>query len=412
LPLINGPFRRGNWRAHALWIMIDVVPVVALDCRMVPRRLDGLGRYVSSLAEALAHAERSFDLTLLVPGDLEPGHPLGRATEWPVRVVLSSRSAIGPSNQLTSLWTLRTLNTDLYHYPHFDLPFRSPRPSVVTVHDITPLVFREFFRGAAAPLKRAYFWAATARALHRAAAVIVPSQASAGALREHFNVPADRLRVVYEGVSSLFSRVPRADEIGRTLRTYGVARPYVLYVGVDRPHKNLGALVRAFARIAAEVDLDLLIVGQRVDRSDLDELVFALGLQTRVRRIGYVPDDHLICLYRSATAFVLCSLFEGFGLPVVEAMASMVPVIVSKGSAGAEVADNAALLVDPHSETSIAAALLRVARDENLREELRRRGSMRVANFQWTDAARRTIDIYEGLFLGRAAAPGRVTGKV
>lgn len=389
--------------------MIRHVPIVAFDCRMAPRRLDGLGRYVSSLAEALAHAERSFDLTLLVPSDLEPGHPLERASQWPVRVTRCARTAIGPSNHVRSVWALRTIRPDLYHYPHFDLPLTSPTPSVITVHDVTPFVFPRFFSGPAAALKRTYFWAATALAVRRAAAVIVPSQASADALRERFVVPRDRLRVVHEGVPSPFKQVPSAREVDEALRTYGVARPYFLYVGVDRPHKNLPALVRAFARIAGDVDLDLVIVGQRLGPSEVDDLVLGLGLESRVKRLGYVPDDQLTCLYRAATAFVLCSLFEGFGLPVVEAMASMVPVIVSTGSAGAEVAGKAGVLVDPGSETSIAAALLRVARDQHLREDLKRRGAERAAGFDWTSAARRTIDIYESV-VGDAAAAGRATG--
>lgn len=372
---------------------------VVLDCRLVSSRIDGLGRYVVSLAEALAFAERTFDLTLILPNVEGAGpHPLDRAYTWPVATVHARPVRIGPENQVRSRSLLGRIRPDIYHFPHFDLPVGAPWRSVVTVHDVTPYVFPGFFTGRLWWLRRWYFWLSTARAVRAASAVVVPSAASANELERLFPIKRSRLHVVHEGVPEPFARRRSLKDVEDVRTRFGLQTRYFLYVGVDRPHKNLRALLTAYASVASIVEQDLVLVGHRTGRTeDLLALAKQLGVDGRVRWVGYITDDDLACVYGGADAFVLCSLFEGFGLPVVEAMACGTPVIASENTAAGEMGGDAALLVDPKSLRSIADALVALGTDPGRREQLSQRALERARRFTWASAAAATIDIYRSI---------------
>lgn len=367
-----------------------------LDCRVVSERIDGLSRYTLGIARAVARSPRDFRIRLIMSAALSPEHELHRIARLPgVDTVLSREPMMRLSAHLRMASLFRRHPCDLYHYPHFNLPLTAPRPSIITIHDVTPYVYAAFY-GKLHALKRAHFWLATTLSVRRAAAVIVPSRASADALARRFAVTPGRMHVIPEGVDPALTARPREDELLDCRGRYMLRGPYLLYVGVSRPHKNLAGLLRSFARVADRLPHELLIVGQRIGPlGELRRLAAALGLGRRVRWLGYVPDADLRCLYRLADAFVLCSLFEGFGLSVIEAMASGAPVVCSADSAAGEVADGAALLVDPQSEESIAHGLLTVCERADVREDLRQRGAERAALFTWERAAERTLDVYE-----------------
>jgi len=265
--------------------------------------------------------------------------------------------------------------------------------SVVTIHDVIPLVLPWAF-----PRRHRWVLAtALGRIRKQAEMVIVPSNAVAEDVVQHLHVERQRITVIPEGCDPRFQPVgePVRDAIRRR---YDLPERYILFVGTLEPRKNVKALLQAFARIADEQPQDhlkLVIVGRPGWGSeDYGAMVEALGLQTAVQFTGFVDDEYLPDLYRGALLFVYPSLYEGFGLPVLEAMACGIPVITSNRSSLPEVAGDAALLVDPTQPEALAAAMSAVLHDDALRQALRAKGLARAAAFTWEVAAQQTVAVY------------------
>ena len=301
------------------------------------------------------------------------------------------------------LWTHRTLagevmrrQTDVLFVPAHVIPFVWPAtrlpPSVVTLHDLGYLHFPE-----AHPWRQRLYLAASTRwSAHAARRVIAISQATAADLARFHRTPAAKLRVVYEAGPPRTS-VSAADVAAMRGR-YGLAGPYALFVGTLQPRKNILRLAQAFAALvrAGQIDGDLVLAGGAGWLSaDLLAAVDALGLGNRLRRLDYVPDADLPALYAGARVFCFPSLYEGFGLPVLEAHAYGAPVMTANRSALPEIAGNAALYVDPEDVDAIAAALLRLSQDEALRQQLIAAGYENVKRFSWEKAAAETLAVVE-----------------
>ncbi len=301
---------------------------------------------------------------------------------------------------LPRLWThlrlsLETLlhPPDVLFVPAHVLPLLHPRRSVVTVHDLGYLYFPDAHR----PADRRYLAWSTAWNTRRATLVLADSEATRNDLVSAYHVEPARLRVVYLGLGEVEDGRPMPEN-GRAARAPD-ARPYFLYVGTLQPRKNLERVVAAFARLAALPELDgvqLVLAGRRGWLYDsLFAQVDGLGLAGRICFPGYVAEDDLPSLYAGALAFVFPSLYEGFGLPVLEAQAYGVPILTANNSSLPEVAGDAALLVDPHDVDAIAAAMLRLATDAELRQELIRKGLENVKRFSWEKCARETLAVLE-----------------
>lgn len=373
---------------------------VALDCRVVSSQIDGLGRYTIELARAITRHRDGLELTLIIPSSLPEEHPLREVAGLAAHTVASSEPAMEPRSLVSVLPMLRRLAIDVYHYPHFNLPLVARSPSVITVHDVTPLSSPDYFRHRRSA-KRMFFRLATAHALSRAAAVIVPSMATQADLLRAFPWARGRTHVIHEGVDHGFHSLVAPAEVERVRRQYGLLGRFVLYVGVARPHKNLTRLLRAYAAVAPSVPHDIALAGQAVgDVETLRALATELGIADRVHWLGYIDQRELPTLYAAADAFVLCSLNEGFGLPVIEAMASGTPVVVSRVGAAAEVAGDCAELVDPLSVRDISDGLRRVCTDRTRADELRVLGRQRAAAFTWERAADETIAVYRAVAHG------------
>lgn len=257
-------------------------------------------------------------------------------------------------------------------------------PLVVTVHDLAFIDHPEFFtvRGLR------FFRRGLELARQDAAVVVCPSEATRSAcLANGFS--ADRVTVVPWGVDQTTAT---ADEVSRVRRRHGLGRSYLLFVGTIEPRKNLSRLMAAFAEVVAGgLDVDLAIAGPDGWNEELAELVDQVEasdeVRDRIRALGFVAGPDLAALYAGAAAFCYPSLKEGFGLPVLEAMAQGTPVVTSSGTSTEEVAGDAALLVDPTSTQSIAAALTRVLTDTETARLLRERGPLQAARFTWEAAA-------------------------
>ena len=273
--------------------------------------------------------------------------------------------------------------------PAHVVPIVHPR-SVVVIHDLGYLRFPETHT---APARRMLDlttrWnAATARK------VIAISDATKRDLIDYYRTPAAKIEVVHHGVGPGFRPRTQA-EIAETLDRLSIRQPYVLSVGTVQPRKNFGRLAAAMGAVAAAgLPHQLVVAGKRGWLADrVDQEIEASGQRNRVRMLGYVSPDDLSALYSGASAFCLPSLHEGFGLPVLEAMASGTPVVASNSSALFEVAGSAAITVDPLDLGAIGEALVDVLSREALEKELRFAGLRRAAEFSWERTARATLDI-------------------
>jgi glycosyltransferase involved in cell wall biosynthesis len=228
--------------------------------------------------------------------------------------------------------------------------------------------------------------------------VLTVSEASKRDILRYFNVSAAKVEVIPNAIDERLGLAPSDEEIALVRERYMLNDPFLLYAGNIKPHKNLERLIEAFGLLRARGfdRVKLLIIGDQVTKyAALRRAVHRCKLHTHVRFFGFVPDRMLAVLYRLADAFVFPSLYEGFGLPPLEAMASGTPVITSNVSAMPEVVGDAALLVDPYDTGAIAGALERVLADPALRADLSARGLARAREFSWERSIRRIRDVYQ-----------------
>lgn len=286
-----------------------------------------------------------------------------------------------------------TYRVDLLHVQYI-APLFAPCPIVTTVHDVHWRRFPETF-----PIKdRVLMEIFLPLTFHRASAIITDSKASRNDLVQFFRVPPSKLHVVYLAAEEQFFVRLSGDERRTVLSRYGLTEGYLLFVGVIQPRKNLERLLHAFAFLRPKIECHPFVIvgklGWQTQR--LFQLVSELKLGDCVKFTGYVPDEDLPAIYQGAKVFAYPALWEGFGLPVLEAMASGVPVLTSATSSLGEIAENAAVLVDPLSVKSIFDGLHQLLVDEKLRDELSQRGLERARQFSWLKTAQETLQVYEG----------------
>ncbi len=359
---------------------------IGIDARKL--RDFGIGTYVRNLVEALGRIDHENQYVLFVgkatPDRLPPNFQL-----------VVERSPLYSLRELMALsWRLLRLRLDLYHATHYVLPSLVPCRAVVTIHDIIHLLYPEFL-----PNRLAFLYAQRMirRSLTRGARIIAVSQNTKADLMDYFDVDGRKIRVIYNGVEDAFRRPVPAAERELWRRRLDLPAEYLLFVGNPKPHKNLPNVLRAFARAHAShgVTASLVCVGARSGTDfKLRQLAEQLGIAARLRLVGEVPQEALPAIYQGASLFLYPTLYEGFGLPVIEAMAAGVPVVTSNGSALREIAEGYAHLVDPLDVAAMTAAIVRCLTDQTHREELIQLGRKRAADFDWDQAAEKTREVY------------------
>src|SRR5882672_10236637 len=363
---------------------------VAIDVRKLHDF--GIGTYIRNLLRHLARIDRENEYVLLCH---EPDMGVAAQLGSNFRAVLEPSANYSIREQFHVPWVLLREKPDVFHAPHYVLPTTIRCRSVVTIHDCIHLMFPQYLPNRAA---YAYARAAMWSAAKQSDRILTVSEASKRDILHFFNVPPDKISVVYNAIDERFWIEPTAEEIERVRERFQLDQRFVLYAGTIKPHKNLVRLIEAFAELRKGEfeELKLLIIGDEISKLPaLRRAVHRHKLHKHVRFLGFVKDDTLAILYRLAAVFVFPSLYEGFGLPPLEAMASGTPVVTSNVSSLPEVAGDAALLVDPYDVGSIVDGVRRVLTDPQLAAELRRKGLVRARDFSWERSVSRTHDIYK-----------------
>jgi len=291
---------------------------------------------------------------------------------------------------------LERLGADLLHSPHYVLPLLCRKRAVVTIHDCIHLLFPQYLPNRMALSYAKYMMR---HAVHRGAAILTVSDASRrDILRFYPEADPERIQVVPNAIDDAILDDPGEEEMERVKERYQIRGRYVLYAGNIKPHKNLDRLIAAFGLLKqrpGHEDVKLLIIGDEVNKyGSLRRSMETSGVRQDVRFFGFVPDHTLSALYRMASVFAFPSLYEGFGLPPLEAMACGTPVVTSNISSLPEVVGDAALLVDPYNVEEIADGLARVLDDKALCSDLVARGRERVLHFSWERSVKAIHECY------------------
>ncbi len=386
---------------------------IVIDARHV--RDFGPGTYITNLVKALSGIDRENSYVLVahkkdsnlfaeLPANFRVAHFEGHDNEF--------------SEHFRYPMFLKDHPADVYHIPVALVPFFMPRPYVVTVHDVSRLLYDtpEGWRG---DLRRYRF----RRGLFRATRIVAVSDATKGDCESLLGLPPAKIETIHNAPDPrFFDHVPPADaraggpetyrhETRRILERYQIETPFLLYAGTIRPQKNVPRLVEAFAVARQELEphpvyrnLRLVIIGDDISRHPaVRRAVTQTRMTNFVRFLGFVPFDTLRVFYETATAFAFPSLYEGFGLPPLEAMASGTPVITSNVSSLPEVVGEAAMIVNPENVFDIARGIREVLEDDALRARMIAAGIERARRFSWGETARKVLAIYEAAAGGRSA---------
>jgi glycosyltransferase involved in cell wall biosynthesis len=359
--------------------------LIALDARMVGH--SGIGAFLRTFLSGLSAAQWK-NMTLL-------GDPR-KLSSYPAPVVAARESIYGLGEQVVLPWRLKKLKPELLHVPHYNVPLAYGGPLVVTVHDLIHLLFPAFSRR---PLARQYASFLLSRISRKAVRIMADS----GRTRDdliRFGVPSEKIIVVSLAVDRRFRPVP-SEEWGGVLRDYGLAPGYILYVGNIRKIKNIPRLVEAYRALKRRrPDAPPLVLA---GRDQMPEESAAWRSDPSIKMSGKVNEADLPALYSAAGLFVFPSLYEGFGLPPLEAMACGCPVAASTGGSLPEVLGDAALLSDPLNAEALADSMERLLSDSVLRGFLVRKGLERARFFQPEKMVEKVFAVYRGALSARAA---------
>lgn len=374
------------------------MPRIGIDYTPAHEQGGGIGRYVRELTAALMRQPSAHDFRLFAAGARRSDAPMlpARWSWHPTRINAAWWARIWQRARVPLPVDVFTGRIDLYHATDFVLPPTHARKTLLTVHDLSFVRVPE----TASPRLKVYLDAVVPRSVQRADHILADSQATKDDLIALYNVPPEKIAVLLSGVEARFQ--PILDESAQLAvrAKYQIPpRPHIFSVGTVQPRKNYGRLIQALGQVrAAGEDVDLVIAGGRGWLEDpIYQTIADHGLRDHVHFIGFADDADLPALYSAAALTALPSLYEGFGIPVLESMACGTPVITSNVSSLPEVAGDAALLIDPLDLDALTTALLRLLRDPALAADLRARGLAQARSFTWERAAQHLLAVYDRL---------------
>jgi glycosyltransferase involved in cell wall biosynthesis len=380
---------------------------VAIDMRRVSDF--GVGTYIRNVVRSLGRLDRTNDY--LMVGSPDKVREIGPLPSNFSSIALNSPDAsLGGFLEFRAI--LHRLGCDLVHIPHlYWVPQWLPCPYVVTAHDVLEHMHRARDKSGS---RRWLHFQLTRRMLSRAARIFAVSNFTKKDVEALFRIAPEQIEVIYNAIDDRF-RQGHATDADRQMiaERYQVNYPFLLYAGRISPHKNVGRIIEAFSALKGELEkegkfpeLKLIIIGDELSREpELRRTVVRSAVQNDVRFLGFVPIDVLRIFYDQAKVFVFPSLYEGFGLPPLEAMALGTPVVTSNTSSLPEVVNKAAVMVNPENVFEIMRAIHRVLLDQPLRDRLKQRGYEQAAKFSWDNTARRMLQVYSEVAGQHAFSP-------
>jgi glycosyltransferase involved in cell wall biosynthesis len=372
------------------------MPHVVIDARRI--RDFGIGTYIRNLIRGLSRLEHKNRYTLIIPSnDIAEVHGLGSNFTTAIYSHLDTEVM----HNITFPKFLRTLQGDLYHIPLNSVAWWMPRPYVLTIHDMSTLLFpaHRSFRNRIHEHRYR-------RGALRATCVIAVSNSTRRDVETVLHVPADRIRTIYSAPDPAFTaETDGTEQDSLTLERYSIRKPFILYAGTIRPQKNVPRLIEAFAVLRGELenhpefrDLRLVIIGDELSKyPGVRRAVVSSRVENFVRFLGFVPMETLRVFYRAASAFAFPSLYEGFGLAPLEAMACGTPVVASNLPSLVEAVGDAAELVSPDNVFDIARGIRDVLLDRDRRDTLIAAGLAQSQRFHWDHTAQQVLSIYRNI---------------
>lgn len=379
---------------------------IGIDARPLQiswHKVRGLGRYTQNLIKSLLEIDNKNEYFLFVDKSLPLNLPLPMN-----KVNLMSSKLINRFHRPKTLRKELFLpaeslfrNIDIFHFTtHLDAPFWHPCKTVVTVHDLIPLVFPREYIGYLTYEKR-FHLKQQELAVRRADMVITISHTSKRDVIKYYGIKHKKIVVINEGVDTIFHPMNDLSALERLRLHYKINKPFILYVGGTDYRKNFKRMLTGFSHYKrkSKDKIILVIVGQEnvKETGKLKKEISKLGIGNEVFWTGFVSNEDLVLFYNTAELFLFPTLYEGFGLPALEAMACGTPVIISNTSSLSEVAGNAALLIDPYNIEEMAESIERVLTDAKLRNSLIKKGFKQVQNFSWKKTAKETLNVYRML---------------
>lgn len=366
---------------------------IGIDARMYSTKFTGIGRYVYELTENLFKIDKQNEYVLFFN---QPEYDTFVSPHPRIEKVLVNSPHYSVSEQTTFLKALYASKLDLMHFTHFNAPILYLKPSIVTIHDLT----LSFYPGKKmnSSLHRTAYNFTLKSAVKKAKKVIAVSENTKKDLVDVTKIPESKIKVIYEGVNEEFFPIKDQDRAYKCALKYKIDRPYILYTGVWRSHKNLVRLIKAFHILKTEFGLNhYLVITGRPDPlySEVQHEAAAMQLEDDIIFTGLVPEKDLVSLYCTSEAYVFPSLYEGFGLPVLEAMKCGTPVICSNTSCLPEIAGpENAVFFDPKSPVDIANKIYETVTNSQLKDQLIKKGFEHVKKFSWPKMAQETFDLY------------------
>ncbi len=378
---------------------------ILIDAFGIVDKTTGVGQYSLQLLNALSEIDSKNEYYICFQKKLNDSHPIfNLKNKRNFTLIRDDVSAIGPKKQFYYYNLLRRnrFKFDLLHSLNSELPLYGNTKSIVTFHDLKYIRY-PYFLNKFSTIKSKYLKYTMKKGAEKASKIIAVSQSTKNDIIHLLRIEKDKIIVIYEASNlGMYLKVNGGMANSEILKKYAIQKPYFLYVGEKRPHKNLEGLIKAFAIFKEKYDSrnsSLVLTGKKYSTyHEYITIAENLGVKNSLIFTGFIPEKYLKTIYSEAETLLLISFYEGFGIPILEAMECGIPVITSNISSIPEVAGKAALLVDPNNIQEIAGAMNDIVSSKTLRKQLIESGLKRVKQFSWERTARQTLKVYNEIY--------------
>ncbi len=366
----------------------DGILKIAIDARFLGSGT-GIGRYVEQLILELEKVDQQNEYFILInkinKNKYHPAHSN-------FKKVIVNIPWYGLREQIEIPKVLKFLNVDLVHFPHFNVPFFYNQPFIVSIHDLILTKYPSLRASTLSPVKyffkNIFYKLVIRHAICKSKTVITMAEFTKQEISKYFSCSVNKIKLIYEGITYL-----KQNGEAKDLKRYNIDKKFILYVGNAYPHKNLEFLIKAWSNF--KENYQLVLVGRKdYFYQRLKRLVYSLNLENKIIFTGYLSDTDLSSFYQQAQAYVFPSLYEGFGLPPLEALRFKLPVLVSETSCLPEILKDAALYFDPQNQADFLAKLQQIIHNQKLRNKLLNNSKKLWSRYNWNKMAKKTLNIY------------------